>query len=269
MSRFGIRSWRCGSSTSSARSKPSGLSPRERLWLLVVRFPFQTREPSLRFSTRERPWLFVAMSFMLVVSSSSCASRTPRSDGTSTAQIGDGFDRSSGDVDELAKARDPLSLPDSPAARPVASAEFPDKALDLLTQSTRDSCAICAERNRKKAFETLDTFYAAGTLITSGPERQFLREAEGSLELGVSSYRRAQPRLTFRFHTESEHLVGVDPADYTDDEWAAHSDSTAGRGLDGMIQVIEYPYGDGPTYLYSPSENHLQVQCKVLDLTTR
>lgn len=148
--------------------------------------------------------------------------------------------------------------------------EFPEAALDLLTQSTRDSCAICAERNRKKAFETLDTFYAAGTLITSGPERHFIRNAEGTLELRVSSYRRAQPKLTFRFHTESEHLVGVDPSDYTDDEWAVHSDSSTARsGLDGMIQVITYSYGDGPTYLYSPTENHLQVQCKVLDLTKR
>lgn len=150
-------------------------------------------------------------------------------------------------------------------------AEFPDEAFDLLAQSARDSCSICAERNRKKAFGQLDAFYSAGLVITSGPERAFLASSddESPAELSFSSYARESPRLTLRFHTMTEHLVGVDTADYSDESWTEFLAAHPGAVLDGTVQLIAYPYGDGPTYLFSQTENHLQLQCKVLELSVR
>jgi hypothetical protein len=149
------------------------------------------------------------------------------------------------------------------------TSELPEAALDLLAQSARDSCSICAERNRKEAFEQLDAFYAPGVLITSEPGRTFLPSAKSPLELALSSYARETPMLTLRFHTMKEHLVGVDTTDYSDEAWVAFLASNPGMVLDGTIQLIAYPYGDGPTYLYSQAENHLQLQCRVLELNER
>jgi hypothetical protein len=146
---------------------------------------------------------------------------------------------------------------------------FPDEALDLLMQSTRDSCSICAERNREKAFRSLSSFYPPGTLLTTGPDQALLAAGEGTRELALSSYSRGAPKLTLRFHTASEHLVGVDSTDYTGEEWAKYLKENSESTFDGTVQLITYAYGDGEVYLYFPSENHLQLQCKVLELTAR
>lgn len=141
-------------------------------------------------------------------------------------------------------------------------------ALDLLTQSTRDSCAICAEKNRKKAFAELDEVYAPGTIISTSAERHFLRATPEATELALSNYLRPAPKLTFRFHTGEEHLIGVDPANFTDDQsFGIIAGASAEVPLQGTIQIIAYAYGDGPSYLYSSSENHLQVQCRVLEIS--
>lgn len=192
----------------------------------------------------------------LLVLLPSCASRAPS---TGEAGIRASFTGAGTGAEVMKDA--------TAGSRAPLLAGFPEEALDLLTQSTRDSCSICADRNREKAFRLLDSFYAPGTILTTGPEQTFL--AAGEEELTLSSYRRDAPKLTLRFHTASEHLVGVDSTDYTGEEWASHLKENPEANFDGMIQMIEYAYGDGPTYLYFPSENHLQLQCKVLELSTR
>jgi hypothetical protein len=179
-------------------------------------------------------------------------------DGTSTAEIGMRGSFAGAEVSEETADLQSAPLPG-----------FPDEALDLLTQSTRDSCSICAERNREKAFRSLSSFYPPGTLLTTGPDQAFLAAGEGTPELTLSSYGRGAPKLTLRFHTASEHLVGVDSTDYTGEEWARYLKENSEGAFDGTVELIAYAYGDGATYLYSPSENHLQLQCKVLELSTR
>jgi hypothetical protein len=145
--------------------------------------------------------------------------------------------------------------------------EFPSEALDLLARSTRDSCAICAERHRKEAFDQLDVVFRAGRILTSTLESRFVRVAGGEDELALTSYSRPEPKLTFRFHSASSHLVGIAEGDLTEEVITRRLLSAAEDArYQGAIEIVPYAYGDRATYLYSSSRNRLQIQCKILRL---
>lgn len=146
--------------------------------------------------------------------------------------------------------------------------DIPAEALDLLTQSTKDSCSICAETRRKKAFDQLDEVYRPGTILSSTQTSRFMQVRDGEDELTLTSFLRSEPRLTFRFHSASNHLVGIAADDYTDEAVVQRLLSTPpDTAFAGRIAIVAYAYGDRATYLYSSSKNHLQVQCKILELT--
>ncbi len=154
------------------------------------------------------------------------------------------------------------------AQKAAAQLDLPEEALTLLAQSLRDSCAICAEKNRKKAFAQLDDFYAPGRLLTMAGETRFVSSPDMPNELGLLGYDRPSPVLTFRFHHSGARLVGVEEADETESVWLEEIAAAGPRGrLEGTIEVIPYPYGDGVSYLFSPSEGHLQIQCRILEIS--
>jgi hypothetical protein len=34
-----------------------------------------------------------------------------------------------------------------------------------------------------------------------------------------------------------------------------------------VLEIVEFKYGDGPTYNYYPTGNQLQIHCRILSLT--
>lgn len=150
---------------------------------------------------------------------------------------------------------------------PAGGPGFPIEALQLLNQSSLDSCAVCARRNRSEAFEILDRTHRPGKLIATTSDAHFIRVPGGENELSLTSYALEGPILTFRFHTSEKHLIGIADTDQSDPSTAlAFAAAGGGERLIGLLELVEYAYGDGPTYLYSPTQNHLQFQCKILDL---
>lgn len=144
--------------------------------------------------------------------------------------------------------------------------DLPAAALERLERSRADSCAICAEKLRKEAFEELDLIYRPGVRVASAPEARFVRAPGGACELEIPSSA-AGPRVTFRFHTAADHLVGVAEEDLTDAGIAARLQAMPeGARLAGLIEIIPFPYGDGAAFLFLPASGHLQIQCKVLEI---
>jgi hypothetical protein len=152
-----------------------------------------------------------------------------------------------------------------PAPRPPA--ELPTHALSLLTQSRTDSCSICAEKLRRDAFEELSQAYRPGLILASAREGDLLRVAGEEFELMLVAQQADEPKLTFRLHTSSNHLVGIAATDFTDEVIArrllSFPESTR---LRGRIEVVAYEYGDGATFLYSSTGDFLQIQCKLLEI---
>ncbi len=152
-----------------------------------------------------------------------------------------------------------------PAPRPPS--ELPTHALSLLTKSRTDSCSICAEKLRQEAFEELDQTYRPGSILASAGRGDLLRVTGEESELMLAAPQDDEPKLTFRFHTASNHLVGIAEADFTDEAVARQLLSIPeSTRLRGKIEIVAYKYGDGATFLYSTTGNYLQIQCKLLGI---
>jgi hypothetical protein len=154
-----------------------------------------------------------------------------------------------------------------PAPTPGSAAPgIPGDALALLARSARESCADCARRDRERAFARLDREFAPGTRLASEEGLSFVKERGDGNELALASWA-GETRLTFRFHTAASHLVGVSEQDWTGEALAeAWASFPEGALLSGILEVVAYPYGDGPSYLYSAAAGHLQIQCRVLEI---
>lgn len=153
------------------------------------------------------------------------------------------------------------SAPRPPSERPV-------HALSLLTKSRIDSCSICADKLRRDAFEELEQAYRPGTILASTGEGDLLRLPGEEFGLMLETPQDDEPKLTFRFHTASSHLVGIAETDFTDEALARQFLSIPeGTRLRARIQIVAYKYGDGATFLYSATNNRLQIQCKLLDVS--
>jgi hypothetical protein len=149
--------------------------------------------------------------------------------------------------------------------------EFPEKPLRLLAESVKDTCPICAKQTREKAFQLIEEqFFAGSMLATTGFCRLVRMASSDENELALSCDvpgKESLPLLTFRFHTSANHLVGVSPADYTEETVAKEFLSAApGTVFEGTIETILFRYGDGTTFSYSASRGVVQVHCRLLTL---
>lgn len=159
--------------------------------------------------------------------------------------------------------------PSLPAAHlaPRPPYELPTHALSLLAKSRTDSCSICADKLRKDAFEELAQVYRPGVILASAREGDLLRVAGEEPALVLAAQQNGEPKLTFRFHTVSNHLVGIAETDFTDEVVARQFQSIPeGTRLRGRIEIVAYEYGDGATFLYSTTGNHIEIQCKLLEI---
>jgi len=148
----------------------------------------------------------------------------------------------------------------------ISVADLPAEAFATLARSLSDSCAICAERHRKAAFEELALVLRPGVRVRSSYPAALTRGAGETqeLELPVAA---GGLRVTFRFHTADDHLVGIAEEDLTGAALAARWRGMPEEAkLAGTIEVIPFDYGDGPAFLFLPASGHLQIQCKVLEV---
>lgn len=144
---------------------------------------------------------------------------------------------------------------------------LPVEAFALLTESATDSCAVCARELREKAFRMLDESFRPGRFVRSDASRRFLRVAGGANELILSSWPGGNPWLTFRFHTADDRLVGIAGADLTNRTIADRCLSNReGAFFHGTIEIVPFAYGDGAAWLYYPSNNHLQIHCRIVEI---
>ena len=147
----------------------------------------------------------------------------------------------------------------------VSPREFPAGIRGLLTEAEADSCGVCIREKRAEAFELAEAWFAPGTLVRPDGARGFAVLPGGEMELYFADPDRATPRLSFRFHTVHDHLVGIDPADFTDSLLAAEVLARP-EGTEGteMLEVVAFAYGDGPAFLFDETSNRIQVQCRIL-----
>ena len=156
-----------------------------------------------------------------------------------------------------------------------------DGACHLLAESSVDPCAVCSKETRNKAFQILDRELLPGRIFKTSPDCLLRRSASGENELAPVCYPAGAPvktregegqlpRVAFRFHTSTKHLVGVAEKDFTSEQVVAVCLSAPpGTMFSGVLEIVAYKYGDGPTYNYYPTSNELQVHCKLLDLKPR
>ena len=252
------RRWSAGASSSSA--------------LLLVEWPLGPQRwdsvppaTTLRGTRLRGAWLLVA----LLLTGCSSASRlgsgetTPAMSGTPGTHEAQ---PTRADVPGEPGAAAPAVAP--PLSGGTLPVDFPKGALDLLTESARDSCSICAERHRNEAFDQLDEVYGPGRILTSTPESRFVWAPGGENEITLTSYHRSEPGLTFRFHSTSDHLVGIAKGDFTEDTVVEQLLSVPEDAeFEATIEIVAYAYGNRATYLYSASSNHLQFQCRILEIS--
>ncbi len=151
--------------------------------------------------------------------------------------------------------------------------EYPVIAMRILADSRAETCAICVQDLKKKAFTHLESDFPPGRTISG---LRFTKPSGARNEFVLSDHRAPVlykkngnegiffPVLAFRFHTERIKLVGVSPADY--------SDGTSARAFDRLppdsdftatVKVVRFSYGDGASFCYFPAKNIVQVQCRI------
>jgi hypothetical protein len=149
--------------------------------------------------------------------------------------------------------------------------DFPEKPLRLIAESAKDSCSICGRQTREKAFQLFEEQFPAGRILATTGSCRLVRTAlseENELVLSCDfPGKESLPLLTLRFHTSANHLVGISPADFTEEGIASEYLSSApGTVFEGIIKTIAFRYGDGTTYNYSASREVIQVHCRLLTL---
>ena len=158
------------------------------------------------------------------------------------------------------------ALQNAPPAE--VAAVLPMDAVALLTKSMTDSCSICVRDLRARAFHLLEEQYPPGVVVRSDATSGFLRAPGGANEWMLSSEVPGEPRLTFRFHTAEDHLVGIAASDMTDPSLAERCRSIPeGTVFQGALQIVAFAYGDGPTFLYYPSDNRVELHCRILEVS--
>lgn len=163
-----------------------------------------------------------------------------------------------------------------------SSLEIPMLALKSLGESRVDECQYCVENLEKSAFRILNRYFvpgkvfffegkdSSGLLLKSSvckvgellPSLYIKREKSTTGE-GVSF---EFPLVVFYFHTTKHHFAGIDKKVFTSDAVDSvyfEKSKTAGRAFKGRIRVIDYPYGNGKSFMYFRKRNIIQVHCRV------
>lgn len=147
--------------------------------------------------------------------------------------------------------------------------EFPAEITGRLSAADADSCGVCEREKRAEAFELAALWFAPGHRVRVDDQRGWRRLAGGEQELYFGPADESAPRLSFRFHTVDDHLVGIAEADFTDSRLAARVLARPpGAVGDETLEIVAFDYGDGESFLFDEAANRLQVQCRILEPET-
>lgn len=165
-------------------------------------------------------------------------------------------------------------------ARLARDIDFPEAPFRLLQESFLDPCSACAKTTAQKAFRLLDQHLQPGIVYKTGSKCKLIKTDHsnqnelvptcgiyGYLGKDIAEENRESPVLRFRFHTKEHHLVGVSSGDFTQDTVAEpYNAAESGTIFEGAIRIVKYDYGDGASFVYNRTENHIQVHCVLLEL---
>jgi hypothetical protein len=167
-----------------------------------------------------------------------------------------------------ASGRGPGTAPDTPGV--LTPADFPEEVTNLLTAAEADSCGVCIREKRADAFALADEWFAPGTRVQSVTDQRWHLLEGGEQELYFGLADAGSPTLSFRFHTEDVHLIGIEPEYYTDPRLAKLilERSLEEPGAESL-EVIPFAYGEGASFLFDEDQNRLQVQCRILPASPR
>ncbi len=149
--------------------------------------------------------------------------------------------------------------------------ELPEEPLRLIALSATDPCPICAQQTREIAFQMFEQRFHAGSMLTTTDSCRLVRTTsseDNELDLSCDSATKGSlAQLTFRFHTAANHLVGISPSDFTEDNIVSEFLSAPpGAVFEGILETILFRYGEGSTYNYSARRGGIQVHCRLLTL---
>ncbi|RKZ11688.1 hypothetical protein DRQ53_01825 [bacterium] len=133
----------------------------------------------------------------------------------------------------------------------------------MLTSAEADSCGVCVREKRADAFALADEWFSPGTTIRVVGDDGWKVLPGGEMELYFGDA--SSPTLSFRFHTEDAHLVGIAAEGFTDPQLATRilARTSEETGRESLI-VIPFDYGDGESFLFDEYSNRVQVQCQVI-----
>lgn len=124
----------------------------------------------------------------------------------------------------------------------------------------------------KSSVAILNEALPPGTIIGSDERCVFIRAPEkGSnamlLSCDALPDNGMRTAVILRFHTETDHLVGISKLDYTDEKTAEEFNfAPLGSRFRGPVIAIDYAYGDGPAYNYQVKTDQLYIHCRILSL---
>ena len=158
--------------------------------------------------------------------------------------------------------------------------EVPYLSLKLLAESTIDPCSICAKKLKRQAFSIIDEEFKPGRILLFRNDCSMLKtETCEKNEFTISSYSNEEyvtdargekhpfPFFLFRFHTESNHLVGISRENYTEKSLAnSFRKIKAGEKVRGKAMIVKYEYGDGAAANYFDERNALIIHVQVVAL---
>jgi hypothetical protein len=155
---------------------------------------------------------------------------------------------------------------------------LPVEALQKLEESAVSDCAICARQLQKEAFEMLSFALEPGRMIQTSPTCLLRGDSFKASNLLIFVCRAGQvpepqtasatyPQVVFRFHTDRNHLVGIDQDDYTLQRVTSlYRNAPPNSLFAGTLEIISFAYGNGPSFMYLASEHQLLIHCRIVDL---
>ncbi len=158
--------------------------------------------------------------------------------------------------------------------------EVPYLSLKLLAESTIDPCSICAKKLKRQAFSIIDEEFKPGRMLLLGDDCAMVKtETCNENEFTISSYSNNEyvtdvrgdkhpfPLLLFRFHTKSNHLVGISSANYTEKSLVeSFRKMKTGERVRGKVLTVKYEYGDGAAANYFDERNALVIHVQIVEL---
>ncbi len=148
-----------------------------------------------------------------------------------------------------------------------------------MEKSRKETCSVCIDNLREEAFGILTESMRPYTRLSAGKNCPLVfSKDDGEPEFQPVCYAEISdpsdrasdlPVLIFRFHTRDRHMIGISPEDFTNDTIADFIFSAPRDAVfHGVIELVPFRYGDGPTFIYFDETNRLAIQCRILEIET-